>query len=46
MNKAIEVQSVEIKDTWDKFIVNEKRGIAQEKQAKLEQKQRKQEKAR
>ena len=46
LNHGIEARSVEIKDTWDKFIANEERGIAQEQQAKLERKQKKQEKAR
>lgn len=46
LNYGIEARSVEIKDTWDKFIANEERGIAQETQAKLEQKQKKQTKVR
>lgn len=46
LNNGIEARSVEIKDTWDKFIANEERGIAQETQAKLEQKQKKQTKVR
>lgn len=46
LNHGIESRSVEIKDTWDKFIANEEHGIAQETQAKLERKQKKQEKAR
>lgn len=33
---GIESRSVEIKDTWDKFITNEERSIALEKQAKLD----------
>ena len=40
LNHGIEARSVEIKDTWGKFIANEERGIAQEKQAKLERKQK------